>query len=278
MANAIDRASGSGVRSNTMTSSEARRAFVKLFRETARYRSRHDVFRDLIMAMALTLRKAVSRKAEGEEVEREYLSIVGRYEKEDVERFCRLFSMTVIALEDGREFLGAIYMDLEIANKDTGQFFTPHEVSLLMAKLQIGDGDRQSILKGRQFMTLCEPACGSGGMVIAFSEAIKEAGIDPQKELWVQCQDVDPLPAMMCYIQLTLLGIPGVVIIGNTLANECRHAYYTFMHYYGGWGAKLAERVEEDAMTEHANVVDTPPLSIPVMHQQSQISLFDQVI
>ena len=44
--------------------------------------------------------------------------------------------------------------------------------------------------------------------------------INYQQNAYFVAQDIDPLVAKMCYIQLSLLGCPGVVIIGNTLEGE----------------------------------------------------------
>jgi hypothetical protein len=46
----------------------------------------------------------------------------------------------------------------------------------------------------------------------------------------------------MTYIQLTLLHVPAVVILGNTLALEEREHWYTPAHFIGGWDALLAMR------------------------------------
>jgi hypothetical protein len=61
----------------------------------------------------------------------------------------------------------------------------------------------------------------------------------------------------MCYIQLSLWGVPAVVVVGNTLANECREAFYTIGHHMGGWKWKLARHTEEHTHQEQAKPVAT---------------------
>lgn len=39
---------------------------------------------------------------------------------------------------------------------------------------------------------------------------------------------------------MTLLHIPGEVIIGDTLKNEVHHHLYTTAHLWGNWDSKLA--------------------------------------
>lgn len=46
--------------------------------------------------------------------------------------------------------------------------------------------------------------------------------------------------ALMCYLQLSLWHIPGVVIVGNTIAGEAREVFYTPAHVLGGWNYRLA--------------------------------------
>lgn len=74
-------------------------------------------------------------------------------------------------------------------------------------------------------VTLNEPSCGSGGMVIATARAMLEKGIDYQKKLKVIAQDLDWKAVYMCYVQLSLYGIDAEVIQGNTLTDPYKTAY-----------------------------------------------------
>ena len=58
--------------------------------------------------------------------------------------------------------------------------------------------------------------------------------------MWAQCQDIDRMAALMCFIQRSLWNIPAVVIVGDTLANEVREYFYTPAHYMGAWDYRLA--------------------------------------
>ena len=131
-------------------------------------------------------------------------------------------------------------MSLELGSDHIGQFFTPYEVSRMMVKVTAGDDI--PIPSGQDFITVSEPACGAGGMAIAFTEAFREAGFNPQTQLWASCWDIDPVAARMCYIQLSLLHIPAEVVIGNTLSGKVRQVMYTPAHYFGLWDLKLRKR------------------------------------
>ncbi|MGP0897066.1 SAM-dependent DNA methyltransferase, partial [Serratia sp. CY83726] len=43
--------------------------------------------------------------------------------------------------------------------------------------------------------------------------------------------DIDPVAARMCYIQLSLLGIPARVVIGNSLTLKYQREMYTPFWY-----------------------------------------------
>ena len=64
-------------------------------------------------------------------------------------------------------------------------------------------------------LSLCEPTCGSGGMVIAAAQVLQEKGINYQRVLDVVCQDLDWTAVYMCYVQLSLLGVKAIVAQGE---------------------------------------------------------------
>lgn len=127
-------------------------------------------------------------------------------------------------------------MELELGNDHTGQFFTPSDVSLTMAQMLYGD-ELKSIEK--PFITLSKPACGAGGMVLAFVKVLISHGHNPAEKQWVQCIDVDRLASLMCYLQLSLWNIPAEIVIGNTLTMDFREVLYTPAHYMGCWDMRL---------------------------------------
>lgn len=173
--------------------------------------------------------------------EQKYLRIVGGYEKEDVTRMAQLLANVVNGLGDAPgDFLGRVFMQLELGDKYRGQFFTPWDVARMMAAMQLGD--TEALFRDKPFITLNEPACGAGCMVLAFADVLQKAGWPPHRYLWVSATDIDPLAAGMAYIQLSLCGIAGEVVVGNTLANERRRILYTPGHYLGGWPVRLDPR------------------------------------
>ncbi|WP_413536368.1 N-6 DNA methylase [Rahnella inusitata] len=178
-----------------------RKDFVKLFRETARYHNRYQVFRDFVTMAAVALENAI---LQCDELENEYFQTIAGYEKDDLNRMARLLALVTEGLDAGMcDFLGSIFMELEIGSKDMGQFFTPFSLSELIAGLVMGQRV-QELADGAPYVTLDEPTCGAGGMVIAAAKVLLDRGYNPQTQLLVQCTDLDPVAARMCFVQLSL--------------------------------------------------------------------------
>ena len=87
-------------------------------------------------------------------------------------------------------------------------------------------------------------------MILAFAKVMIDAKHNPAERLWVQCQDIDRTAALMCYLQLSLWNIPGVVVVGNTLSMETRGCFYTPAHYFGRWDDRLAVRRAREVMRQ----------------------------
>lgn len=122
-------------------------------------------------------------------------------------------------LDDGPyDVLGKIYMDAGMGSKAAGQFFTPFHLAELTARLSLQDSI-QSFKDGMTKLTINEPACGGGAMIIAVAKAMQDAGINYQKIMKVVAQDLDWKGVYMCYVQLSLLGIDAICIQGDTIAD-----------------------------------------------------------
>lgn len=111
-----------------------------------------------------------------------------------------------------------------------------------MASLQLGDV--RETFREKPFITLREPACGAGCMVLAFADVLREAGYAPHRYLWVSATDIDPLVVGMAYIQLSLCDVAGEVVIGNSLNDERRRVLLTPGHYLGNWPYRLRDLLQ----------------------------------
>ncbi|WP_426576161.1 N-6 DNA methylase [Xenorhabdus stockiae] len=210
--------------------------FISLFKQTARSRNRYRVFQDFCnCAMAAIHNKYCF----SEELEQFYLKTINKYEREDIDRIVKLFSYTALALAEAPcDFLGSVFMQLELGNKDLQQFFTPWSVARVMAQLQLNEVS--ALLQTRPFVTFHEPCCGAACMMLAAAEVLREQGHDPLSSMWVSAIDIDPLAAVMAYIQLSLTGIPAAVTIGDALHDGgSQRTRYTPAHYLGNWSQRL---------------------------------------
>lgn len=83
-----------------------------------------------------------------------------------------------------------------------------------MAKVTISKDDET--LRERGWIGLNDPACGAGSLLIAARNVCLDEGIGYRRVLFT-AQDVDRVVALMCYIQLSLLGCAGYVVVGDSL-------------------------------------------------------------
>ncbi|WP_374352638.1 N-6 DNA methylase [Limnohabitans sp.] len=219
------------------TFAQLRAEFIRQFNALAQHKRRYEVFRDFVTLSAISLNNVMEPDAERKAaLESEYMGIIRAYSHEQAHGFAELLGLVVNMLEHTpQDVLGELYMELDLGNERAGQFFTPNTISQFMARLNGVEPP-----PGQNFVRVCEPACGAGGMVLAIAQALIENGKNPARAMWAQCQDIDRTAALMCFIQLSLWNIPAVVIVGDTLANEVRECFYTPAHYMGAWDYRLA--------------------------------------
>jgi type I restriction-modification system DNA methylase subunit len=211
---------------------------IKLIDEVGRRHNRHTVFRDFVTMSAVALSKADLRQAEARE--ELYMHTVAKYSREEASHIAHMFA----ELQEGlhvapRDILGEIYMQLELGNSRMGQFFTPHHICELMAALTISDDIEAKVAK-HGFVTVHEPASGSGATVIAMMLAMQERGLNYQRHVHVTAIDLDSTAAMMAYVQLSLMHVPATIVHGNTLSLEKFSQWYTPAHILGGWSSRLS--------------------------------------
>ncbi|HIB1590385.1 TPA: ArdC-like ssDNA-binding domain-containing protein [Salmonella enterica subsp. enterica serovar Muenchen] len=224
--------------------------FVSLFNSIAPHENRWQVFSDFAHMAAAALYNAVHRDPT---VEADYLRRVKRYSKEDAVRMSGLLAAVTDGLEfSPTDFLGQLLMTLELGNQYLGQYFTPYSVSYMMARMNMADRLPELEDGSREYITVCDPACGAGGMIVATAEAMLEAGYNPQRQMLAYCTDIDPLAAMLCYIQLTLMHIPAVVCVGNSLTMAITREMATPAYRLGLWDLKLHREQTERESRQHA--------------------------
>lgn len=193
------------------------------------------VFEDYLTFAACAISNRVD-KLHYEEREKLYLNTIKKYNKEDAGEFAKLHSKIVNTLSHtlfSKDVFGEIFHALNLSNAWNGQFFTPFHIAELMAKMMISPQDKA--IKEKGYITLNEPTCGSGAMVIAAAKVLYENNLSPSNNMCVLAVDNDIRCAMMAYIQLSYLGIPAVVIHGDSLGVQEYTRFYTPIYILGGW-------------------------------------------
>jgi len=196
------------------------------------------IFRHFVALSALSLSNVadpINKAAR----EAQYLAIVKQYKPEEFQQFPPLLGMLAACLEhEPTDVLGRLYHRLEIHNHQSGQFFTPYPVCQAMAKMLVHDA--KHLVEEQEFIRAHEPCVGSGAMVIALAQALREEGINYQQILHVTAIDLDIVAVHMAYVQCTLLHIPAIMLHSDTLRGETYSQWRTLAHVMGFWDAKLA--------------------------------------
>lgn len=182
--------------------------------------SAYEVFTDWIRCMALSISNTCDMNHDKvwEDREQAYKDTMRKYSLEERKKLCEMMVMLAETLDDGIEdVLGDIYMKSGMGSKAAGQFFTPYHLCVLTARLSM-QAQIEKYKEGEK-LTLNEPACGGGAMIIAAAQILQEEGINYQKVMDVVAQDLDWKGVYMCYVQLSLLGISATCVQGSTLSD-----------------------------------------------------------
>lgn len=231
---------------------ETKGKIIKVLKQCTETTSFQNIFRWWVKTMAITIQNNCRLK--GSErwnaLEQEYLAIVKTVGENTIRKFSEAFALYMLLLEvcPFADWLGCIYMEL-VSQGEKGQFFTPFHVSQVCAKMVWSDADAES----DEPMTLNEPTCGSGGMVVAWIEHLHSKGIDWQRRARVTCGDIDECCVHMSYVTLSLLGVRATVLHQNALSLETWSIWHTPAEMFGA--AMFLKPTHADA----AGITPEPP-------------------
>lgn len=202
-------------------STELEKKFIDNFNRLCNRHHSWQIWQDFINISACSIANAVDRRPEVWKLrEDSYMATIKRYSKEELNLLCDLFAITVLALDENpaQDFLGKFYMQLDFGSGWHGQFFTPWHIAELMAKITADDKLKEQIAD-KGYVSVCDSCCGAGCMLMAFANVCKDdLDVNYQQSVLFVGQDIDSVVAKMCYIQISLLGCPGYIIIGNSLS------------------------------------------------------------
>ena len=229
----------------TMRKSEYYQEFRSKFQQLLSPRSRPiDIWRDFIVMSACAMSNTVD-KSHYDEREKRYLETINKYEKSQQHIFPELYADVVMALDENPEqdFLGRMFMDLHLDYEELKQIFTPYHVCQLMAGVTMGDLVQQVEEQG--YVSINDCCCGAGANLIAAINSarhmLEDAGLNFQNHILVIGQDIEQLVALMCYIQISLLGVAGYIKVGNALTepmtsdDSMENYWFTPMYFSDVW-------------------------------------------
>ncbi|WFF41997.1 SAM-dependent DNA methyltransferase [Salinicola endophyticus] len=119
--------------------------------------------------------------------------------------------------------MGLVFEDLirrfnEAANETAGDHFTPREVIQLMVNLLL-EPDTNVLTQAGVIVTICDPACGTGGMLAEAQNWIRAH--NEEATVKVFGQDYNPRSYAVAASDLLIKGHKdGEVVLGNTLTDD----------------------------------------------------------
>lgn len=192
--------------------------FIKVFNTLGGRYGRWEIWADFVTMSAISIANTVD-KVHSPEREKTYLHIAKKYKPGELQAFVEMLGLVITGMESNpdMDFLGELYMACELGNDNSGQFFTPYSVCQAMAAMSFSDVVNE--VETRGWISVNDPACGAGALLVAFANQCKRKNVNYQTSVLFIAQDIDFTVGMMCYLQMSLLGCPGYVVIGDTLSH-----------------------------------------------------------
>ena len=200
-----------------------KKEFIKVIEKD--YSTRHisEVLRDFVEMAKCSIANSVY---ESQKLEEQWSNVSKRYKS--TSGFSNLLAVLTDSLEANpdQDFIGDIYMEAEVSNSRAGQFFTPYTLAKMSAGLTFNKETADAAIASKGFVTVGEPACGCGSMVIAWRNVMAEQGYGSFDCLF-HASDIDRFCYGATYVQLSLLGCCGLISHANTISGEVYESLYT---------------------------------------------------
>jgi type I restriction enzyme M protein len=154
--------------------------------------------------------------------------------------------------------MGYLYEELirkfsELSNETAGEHFTPREVIRLMVNLLFIDDADDVLTKPGIVKTLCDPACGTGGMLSVAEDHLR--ALNPQARLEVFGQELNAETYAICRSDMMLKGQDAShIAYGNSFSEDHfegeRFDYLLANPPFGVEWKKVADEVKKEAETK----------------------------
>lgn len=180
--------------------SEHRKELVSEIRSLAQSQGLNTVFTTFLEITANSL-AAQTDPENAEKREQRYQEMASTMTPELLSSYARMLALLFLTVREYRDdpcdILGGIYHELNLNNEWNGQYFTPDDVCRLMAQITL-PSDELSAKDGP--ITINEPTCGSGTMVIGAIWAMQRKEFDYRHNTFFVAQDIDIRCVWMAYM------------------------------------------------------------------------------
>lgn len=129
------------------------------------------------------------------------------------------------------DILGPVYTQFHPRSGPLKQDFSPPSVGMLLNRIAFQNKE----LPEKGYFTLTDPTCGSGSLCLAGAEKLLCEGFNPCEQLVVFASDLAIPCVHMTYLQLSLYGIPAVIVRGDTITLTEYDRWYTPMYLLRNW-------------------------------------------
>lgn len=197
------------------SSDERVKEFAKILNDVSHGRRIDEIWSDWVTMLAISINASVEK--DNEDRQNLYKSICIKYSKDELMKLAKATARYMELVDEFPydDLLGDMYMRLEMGSAVTGQFFTPYHLAQLTAKLGIDTAIEAIERDG--WASLNDPACGGGALLVAGAEELYRRGINYQQCCIFVGNELNMTTAMSAYVQLSMLGCPGYIVIGDTL-------------------------------------------------------------
>ena len=162
----------------SMKCSEKRQDRVSEIRSLAQSQGLNTVFTTFLEIAANSL-AAQTDPENAEKREQRYQEMASTMTPELLSSYARMLALLFLTVREYRndpcDILGGIYHELNLNNEWNGQYFTPDHICRFMAQITL-PSEELSAKDGP--ITINEPTCGSGTMVIGAIWAMQHHGFD----------------------------------------------------------------------------------------------------
>lgn len=245
---------------------ERQKTIVRLMESIQGRYNKWDLWQDFIIMSAVSIANTVGSPYRDQR-EKLYLDRAQKYTRAEMEVFSQMLKEVIeeMELDPEQDILGELFMSLGLGNEWKGQFFTPYHVCKAMAAMTLG-GSTEAALADKGWFSVSDPACGAGALLIAFANECRRQKINYQTSVLFVAQDIDFLAGCMCYIQMSLMGCPGYVVIDDSIAKPALsydehglipqnspNVWYTPMYFRDVWHWRRLFAQMELVMKEKKN-------------------------